>query len=105
MFLQLLFVHRSRHHYQYDIAENKSTVYTAPKIKFDLDKYTTQQVFVTSKDGTRVPMFLTYKKDLKRNGKNPRAHPMVTVVSTYRCLQVSHQCAYHSSKMAVSTHK
>ena len=57
--------------YQYDIAENKSTVYTAPKIKFDLDKYTTQQVFVTSKDGTRVPMFLTYKKDLKRNGKNP----------------------------------
>ncbi len=57
--------------YQYDIAENKSTVYTAPKIKFDLNKYTTQQVFVTSKDGTRVPMFLTYKKDLKRNGKNP----------------------------------
>lgn len=57
--------------YQYDIAENKSTVYTTPKIKFDLDKYTTQQVFVTSKDGTRVPMFLTYKKDLKRNGKNP----------------------------------
>ncbi|PIK17289.1 S9 family peptidase [Prevotella intermedia] len=57
--------------YQYDITENKSTVYTAPKIKFDLDKYTTQQVFVTSKDGTRVPMFLTYKKDLKRNGKNP----------------------------------
>lgn len=57
--------------YQYDIAENKSTVYTAPKVKFDLDKYTTQQVFVTSKDGTRVPMFLTYKKDLKRNGKNP----------------------------------
>ena len=57
--------------YQYDIAENKSTVYTAPKIKFDLDKYTTQQVFVNSKDGTRVPMFLTYKKDLKRNGKNP----------------------------------
>ena len=57
--------------YQYDIAENKSTVYTAPKIKFDLDKYTTQQVFVTSKDGTRVPMFLTYKKDLRRNGKNP----------------------------------
>ena len=57
--------------YQYDIAENKSTVYTTPKIKFDLDKYTTQQVFVTSKDGTRIPMFLTYKKDLKRNGKNP----------------------------------
>ena len=57
--------------YQYDIAQNKSTLYTAPKVKFDLNKYTTQQVFFTSKDGTRVPMFLTYKKDMKRNGKNP----------------------------------
>lgn len=57
--------------YQYDIAQNKSTLYTAPMVKFDLNKYTTQQVFFTSKDGTRVPMFLTYKKDMKRNGKNP----------------------------------
>ncbi|WP_315318501.1 prolyl oligopeptidase family serine peptidase [Prevotella aurantiaca] len=57
--------------YQYDIAQNKSTLYTAPKVKFDLNKYTTQQVFFTSKDGIRVPMFLTYKKDMKRNGKNP----------------------------------
>lgn len=57
--------------YQYDIAENKSSVYTAPKVKFDLDKYTTRQVFFTGKDGTRVPMFLTYRKDLKQNGKNP----------------------------------
>ena len=57
--------------YQYDIAQNKSTLYTAPKVKFDLNKYTTQQVFFTSKDGTRVPMFLTYKKDMKRNGKTP----------------------------------
>ena len=36
--------------YQYDIAQNKSTLYTAPKVKFDLNKYTTQQVFFTSKD-------------------------------------------------------
>ena len=57
--------------YQYDIAENKSTVYTEPKVKFDLGKYTTEQVFFISKDGTHVPMFLTYRKGLKHNGKNP----------------------------------
>ena len=57
--------------YQYDMAQNKSTVYTEPKIKFDLGKYTTEQVFFISKDGTHVPMFLTYRKGLKHNGKNP----------------------------------
>jgi len=57
--------------YQYDIAQNKSSVYTEPKVKFNLNQYTTEQVFFNSKDGTRVPMFLTYRKGLKRNGKNP----------------------------------
>ena len=57
--------------YQYDMAQNKSTVYTDPKVKFDLGKYTTEQVFFISKDGTHVPMFLTYRKGLKHNGKNP----------------------------------
>ena len=57
--------------YQYDMAQNKSTVYTEPKVKFDLGKYTTEQVFFISKDGTHVAMFLTYRKGLKHNGKNP----------------------------------
>ena len=57
--------------YQYDMAQNKSTVYTEPRVKFDLGKYTTEQVFFISKDGTHVPMFLTYRKGLKHNGKNP----------------------------------
>ena len=57
--------------YQYDLAQHKSTVYTEPKVKFDLGKYTTEQVFFISKDGTHVPMFLTYRKGLKHNGKNP----------------------------------
>lgn len=57
--------------YQYDMAQNKSTVYTEPKVKFDLGKYTTEQVFFISKDGTHVPMFLTYRKGLKHNGRNP----------------------------------
>ena len=53
------------------IYQNKSSVYTEPKVKFSLNQYTTEQVFFNSKDGTRVPMFLTYRKGLKRNGKNP----------------------------------
>ena len=40
-------------------------------VKFDPSQFTTEQVFYTSKDGTRVPMFITYRKGLKRDGKNP----------------------------------
>jgi prolyl oligopeptidase len=57
--------------YSYDIATGTSAVYREPKLKFDPSKYVTKQVFYTSKDGTRVPMFITYRKGLKRNGKNP----------------------------------
>ena len=57
--------------YQYDINSNTSTLYAAPKVNFRLDDYTSEQVFFESKDGTRIPMFLTYKKGLRRNGKNP----------------------------------
>ncbi|MCI6671080.1 MAG: prolyl oligopeptidase family serine peptidase [Prevotella sp.] len=57
--------------YSYDVAANKSGIYTQPKVNFDINAYITEQVFVTSKDGTKVPMFLTYKKGMKRNGKNP----------------------------------
>ncbi len=57
--------------YQYDIDKNESTLYKAPKVNFNLDAYESHQLFFTSKDGTRIPMFLTYKKGLKRNGKNP----------------------------------
>ncbi len=57
--------------YRYDIDSNTSTLYVAPKVKFRLSDYTSEQVFFESKDGTRIPMFLTYKKGLRRNGKNP----------------------------------
>ncbi len=57
--------------FSYDIARNKSTVYYAPKVAFRAKDYVTEQVFFPSKDGTCIPMFLTYKKGLKRNGKNP----------------------------------
>ena len=57
--------------YKYDVATGESTLYKRPEVDFDPDRYTTEQVFYTSKDGTRVPMFVSYRKDLKRNGKNP----------------------------------
>jgi len=57
--------------YQYDLSGNKSTLFKAPKVNFNLDNYATEQVFFPSKDGTRIPMFITYKKGMKRNGKNP----------------------------------
>lgn len=56
--------------YSYDIATGKSAVYAAPKVDFDPTGYETKQVFYTSKDGTKVPMFIVYKKGLELNGKN-----------------------------------
>jgi len=57
--------------YRYDFASNKPQIWFAPEIDFPLDEYETQQVFYTSKDGTQVPLFITAKKGLPRNGKNP----------------------------------
>ena len=57
--------------YQYNIDDNTSTVFRVPAIDFKSDDYVTEQVFVTSKDGTRVPMFLTYKAGLQKDGNNP----------------------------------
>lgn len=57
--------------YKYNINDNTSEVFRAPAIDFKPEDYTTEQVFVTSKDGTKVPMFLTYKKGLKKDGDNP----------------------------------
>jgi len=57
--------------YKYDISKNKSVVYRKSEIDFEAGKYETKQVFYKSKDGTKVPMFIIYKKGLKLNGKNP----------------------------------
>jgi prolyl oligopeptidase len=57
--------------FRYDVDANTSTLYLAPKVAFNPEEYTTEQVFYPSKDGTRIPMFLTYKKGLQRNGANP----------------------------------
>ena len=57
--------------FEYNIASGKSSVYTRPQVDFKPDDYETKQVFYTSKDGTRVPMFIVHKKGLELNGKNP----------------------------------
>ena len=57
--------------YKYDIATGATELFKAPEVNFDPSLFTTEQVFYTSKDGTEVPMFITRRKDLKRDGKNP----------------------------------
>ena len=57
--------------YRYNIETGESELYKEPDVVFAPDHYETKQVFVTSKDGTKVPMFVTSKKGLKLNGKNP----------------------------------
>jgi prolyl oligopeptidase len=58
--------------YRYDIASKKSSLFRSPEIpNFRADAFETKQVFYTSNDGTKVPMFLVYKKGLELNGKNP----------------------------------
>jgi prolyl oligopeptidase len=57
--------------YRYDPEKGTSSIFKQPKVDFDATQYETKQVFYNSKDGTRVPMFLTYKKGLKLDGQNP----------------------------------
>lgn len=57
--------------YALDPASGASEVFFAPKIDFDPAQYVSEQVFYSSKDGTKVPMTISYKKGLKRNGANP----------------------------------
>jgi prolyl oligopeptidase len=57
--------------YRYDIATGKSTIFRKPEVKFNPEEYVTEQVFYPSKDGTKVPMFIVYKKGTQKNGKNP----------------------------------
>ncbi len=57
--------------FEYDIASGESVLFERPDVDFNPDDYETKQVFYTSKDGTRVPMFIVYKKGTELNGKNP----------------------------------
>lgn len=57
--------------YKYEIASGSSELFIKPKIDFNPENFESQQIFYTSKDGTKIPMIITHKKGLKMDGKNP----------------------------------
>jgi prolyl oligopeptidase len=57
--------------YKMDIASGKTEVYKESKVQFNPKDFESKQVFYTSKDGTKIPMLITYKKGMELNGKNP----------------------------------
>jgi prolyl oligopeptidase len=79
--------------YRLDMKTLKSNVYREPKLKFDPTLYETKQIFYTSKDGTRVPMFITYKKGLKLDGSNP------TLLYGYGGFNISLMPQFRSSRV------
>lgn len=74
--------------YRYDLDSGKMTEFYRSEVKFDQDRYVTEQIFYESKDGTRVPMFVTHRKGLKRDGKNP------TILYGYGGFSISLQPAF-----------
>lgn len=79
--------------FKYDYATGESELYFRPELKFDPDQYETEQVFYTSKDGTKVPMFITHKKGLEKNGKNP------TLLYAYGGFNISLSPSFSTSRM------
>ena len=57
--------------YRYDMVTVNSTIFRQPKVDFKPDDFETKQIFYPSKDGTQIPMFISYKKGLKLDGNNP----------------------------------
>jgi prolyl oligopeptidase len=80
--------------YRYDFKSRRSEVFRAPKVAFDASPYETRQVFFNSKDGTRVPMFITMKKGLQLDGNNP------TLLYAYGGFNISMTPAFSPANLA-----
>jgi prolyl oligopeptidase len=80
--------------YKYDIKSGKSDVFRKSEVKFDPEGFVAKQVFYTSKDGTKVPMFIVHKKGLKLDGKNP------TYLYGYGGFQVSITPRFSATRIA-----
>ena len=80
--------------YKLDVASGKTSLMKKPEVAFNPDEFVTQQVFFSSKDGTKVPMFITYKKGTKLNGHNP------TLLYGYGGFNISLTPSFSISRMA-----
>jgi prolyl oligopeptidase len=79
--------------YRLDLTTGVSTIFREPRLTFSPSEFETKLVFAESKDGTRVPLFLSYKKGLKLDGKNP------TLLYAYGGFGISLTPAYSSSRI------
>jgi len=77
--------------YRYDLAAGETSVFEAPEVDFNSEDFETRQVFFTSKDGTKVPMFITCRKDIELNGQN------ATYLYGYGGFNISLTPAYQTS--------
>ncbi|MBT4799703.1 MAG: S9 family peptidase [Verrucomicrobia bacterium] len=80
--------------YRYDVTRNASTLLNAPKTQFDRDHYESRQIFATSRDGTKIPMFIVSKKNLKLDGNNP------TLLYAYGGFNISLRPSYSPATIA-----
>ena len=80
--------------YRYNLATGASTLWKAPQIPFDASQLETKQVFFPSKDGTKVPMFITAKKGIALDGTNP------TIMTAYGFGGVSNLPRFSSTTIA-----
>ena len=80
--------------YRYDVTRNASTLFKAPETQFDRDHYESRQIFATSRDGTKIPMFIVSKKNLKLDGNNP------TLLYAYGGFNISLRPSYSPATIA-----
>jgi prolyl oligopeptidase len=84
--------------FRYDIATGKSELFRKPELKFNPEDFESRQVFFTSKDGTKVPVFIVHKKGLVLNGKNP------TLLYGYGGFNISLTPSFSPSRIAFMEH-
>jgi prolyl oligopeptidase len=80
--------------YRYDLKRDQNQQYSTPKLPVDLSQFETKQVFYTSKDGTRVPMFITSKKGIALDGSNP------TILFGYGGFNISETPSFSAGNLA-----